>query len=44
MQLYDDQAFILKNTVINKIVPDFIDTVYFDHLDEFTVYALCTKH
>ena len=26
--LYDDQLFILKITVINKIVTDFMDTLY----------------
>ena len=26
--LYDRKAFIKKNTVINKIVPDFMDTLY----------------
>ena len=26
--LYDRMTFIKKNTVINKIVPDFMDTLY----------------
>ena len=26
--LYDRMSFIKKNTVINKIVPDFMDTLY----------------
>ena len=33
--LYDRKAFIKKNTVFNKIVPDFMDTLYIYRISFF---------
>ena len=40
--LYDRKAFIKKNTVFNKIVPDFMDTLYIAKKNGFRIASCLT--